>query len=91
MAAHGDDMESCMEAVAYFLLDNQYINSEFVPGRFWKATRGTGIGLLMSGDRLVLLVVTGQAVPKIGVSRADWYHEMVAIPRRCLDHVGGGY
>ena len=42
--------EACMEAVVYFLLDNQFVESKLIPGKLWKATKGTGIGLLMSGE-----------------------------------------
>ena len=39
-----------IEAVTYFLVSNQYIGSRHSRDNVWSAARGTGMGLVMSGE-----------------------------------------
>ena len=43
-------MKPVLEEVLWYLLDGQFVRSRFLPGRLWKVKKGTGIGLLHSGE-----------------------------------------
>ena len=49
-AAFEGSLATLIEDVVFFLLNNQFITSQFYRERLWRAARGTGIGLMMSGE-----------------------------------------
>ena len=40
----------CLRRVLEFLLDNQHVKSQALPGRLWNVEEGSGMGLARSGD-----------------------------------------
>ena len=85
---------SCVEAVTYFLLSNQYIKSPLLPGRLWRAVRGAGIGLMMSGELtdwcfwwlLERKILGSEVLAQWGIVR--WWRfrdDILILSKDCLD------